>query len=121
MSELRHTHARSEDAVGSCGACAVLGRFAKRERRRWHRDLPDAYRDEGVLAFLATMIAWRDGDPVPPMPAGVTAETLPGLLSRLQEPRVRRAVLTELSVLVPHPDRQLSKRGKGHGKGQAAR
>ena len=80
------------------------------ERRRWHRDLPDAFRDEGVLAFLAAMIAWRDGDPLPPMPNGVTPESLPGMLGRLQEPRVRRAVLLELSVLIPHPDRKLRQR-----------
>lgn len=78
--------------------------------RHWELDLPDAFQDPAVLAFIATMMAWRHGDPTPPMPAGVTKESLPGLIAQLEDPKVRRAVVLELSVLVPHPDRKLTTR-----------
>ena len=76
-------------------------------RRRWHKDLPDNLRDEGALAFVATLLAWRDGDPIPAKPDGFDLERT---MAQLTDPRIRRAVARELSVLVPHPERQLRRR-----------
>lgn len=87
------------------------------DRRRWHKHLPDNLRDEGALAFVAAMLAWRDGLPEPVAPAGFDVERV---LAQLQDPKIRRAVVLELSVLVPHEQRQLAPRGKGHGKGHSA-
>lgn len=84
---------------------------------RWHRDLPDNLRDEGALAFVAALLAWREGMEQPVKPEGLDLERV---MAQLADPRIRRAVVTELSVLVPGPDRRLERRGKGHGKGQAA-
>lgn len=78
--------------------------------RRWEPDLPEEFRDAGVLAFIAAMLAWREGQPKPHMPKGVTAKSLPGLLAKLDDPKVRRAVVLELSVLVPAPGRKLRRR-----------
>lgn len=75
-------------------------------RRRWHRDLPDNLRDEGALAFVAAMLAWRDGDP-PAKPDGLDLDRV---MRQLTDPRIRRAVVLELSVLVPHPERRLRRR-----------
>jgi len=77
---------------------------------RWEPDLPEEFRDAGVLAFIAAMLAWREGQPKPVMPVGVTVESLPALLAKLEDPKVRRAVVLELSVLVPAPGRKLRRR-----------
>lgn len=76
-------------------------------RRRWHRDLPDNLRDEGALAFVAALLAWREGQPEPVKPAGLDLERV---MAQLGDPRIRRAVVTELSALVPHDDRKLRRR-----------
>lgn len=78
--------------------------------RRWEPDLPEEFRDAGVLAFIAAMLAWREGQPQPHLPKGVTPATLPALLAKLDDPKVRRAVVLELSVLVPHSERKLRRR-----------
>lgn len=77
------------------------------ERRRWHKDLPDNLRDAGALAFVAALLAWKPGDEQPSKPADLDVERV---MAQLQDPRIRHAVVTELSVLVPHPDRQLERR-----------
>lgn len=79
-------------------------------RRRWHKDLPDNLRDAGALAFIAAMLAWRQGEPQPEAPAGLDLERV---MAQLTDPRIRRAVVTELSTLVPHPDRRLTRRPHG--------
>ncbi|MCA1571135.1 MAG: hypothetical protein LC798_12630 [Chloroflexi bacterium] len=66
--------------------------------RRWHRDLPEAFQEPGVLTFIAAQLAWREGQPPPVMPAGMTSEKLSALLDRLRNPRIRNAVVTELMV-----------------------
>jgi len=73
------------------------GRLAERGRR-WHRDLPEAFQEPGVLTFIAAQLAWRQGKPTPVMPAGMTSEKLSALLDRLRNPRIRNAVVMELSV-----------------------
>ena len=71
-------------------------------RHHWHPDLPYAFRDPALLGFLAAQLAWQEGRPPPRMPAGLTSETLEALLDRLSDPRIRRAVVRELSVPTPH-------------------
>jgi len=68
---------------------------------------PELDRPE-VLAYLAALLAWREGDPVPPQPQQLTVplETLFGWLA---DPAVRRHVVERLSVLVPHPERKLKR------------
>lgn len=83
--------------------------------------IPATLSDPAVLAFLAQITAWREGDEIPPMPDGVTKESLPELIGLLDDPAVRKAVVLRLSVLVPSPNRKLRRRGKGHGKGHSVR
>ena len=83
-------------------------------------DLPAPLNDAGVLAYVAALLAWREGDEIPPKPNTLTIP-VDELLAMLDDPAVRREVLLRLSVLVPHPRRKLRFRpGKGSAKGQTA-
>jgi hypothetical protein len=63
--------------------------------------LPPEFRDPAVMAYIATLLTWREGDSAPVMPKGVTKESLPGLLAKLDDPGTRRAVTRWLSKLLP--------------------
>lgn len=78
-----------------------LGKRRRGVRIEDDRTLPPELRDAGRLAFVAACMAWREGDPVPPMPAGVTPETLPDLIRLFAEPRVREAAVRWLAKLTP--------------------
>ena len=78
----------------------------------WHPDLPEDLRDHSRLAFIAAMLAHREGDPPPPMPSSVTAEILPRLLAHLDDPKARRAVVIHLSPLTERPNRAERRRGR---------
>lgn len=72
--------------------------------------LPPAFRDPAILAYLAQVVSWREGDPIPPMPNGLTTDDLPDLFLQLNNPAVSKAVAYELSTLVPHPNRKRERR-----------
>lgn len=61
--------------------------------------LPAEFRDPAVMAYLGALLA-RPDEP-PPMPRGVTAENLPALIAKLDDPAVRLAVVRWLSKLLP--------------------
>lgn len=69
---------------------------------------PELDRPE-VLAYIAQLLAWRDGDPVPPRPTQLTLSD-EQLAAHLNDAGTRRALVERLSVLVPHPDRRLRRR-----------
>ena len=85
-----------------------MGRASRRKRIRVEDDttLPPALRSPARLAFVAAMLQWKEGDAPPPMPAGVTAETLPELLGPLRNPVVRRAVVRWIAKLTPREETQ---------------
>lgn len=69
---------------------------------------PELDRPE-VLGFIATMLAWREGDeaPVPPTTLGMT---VPELVTRLEDPEIRAGVVRRLSVLVQPPPNRAARR-----------
>ena len=71
----------------------------------WHPDLPEDLRDHSRLAYIAALLAHREGEPPPPMPGSVTTESLPSLLAHLDDPKTRRAVVIHLSPLTRAPNR----------------
>ena len=72
---------------------------------RLHPDL----RKPAVLAYVAALLAWRDGDEVPTRPPDMVL-TVEQLMAQLQDRGIRRELAMRLSVLIPHPDRKLRRR-----------
>lgn len=64
--------------------------------------LPPELDQPEVLAFVAAMLAWRDGDE-PPRPPTQLTMTVPELMARLQDPAIRRGIVERLKPLVQQP------------------
>lgn len=66
--------------------------------------LPPELDQPEVLAFIAAMLAWRDGDPVPQPPKQLTM-SVPDLMAELARPEIRAGVVARLAPLVRKPNR----------------
>lgn len=65
-----------------------------------------------VLAFIAAMLGWQEGQPVPQPPVQMTM-TVPELMERLQDPATRALVVRRLAPLVGRrPNRAERRRRK---------
>lgn len=70
--------------------------------------LPRELDQPEVLAYIAALLAWREGDELPQRPAQLRMP-LEELMGHLRSPETRRAIVERLSVLVPAEGRQLSR------------
>ncbi len=66
--------------------------------------LPPEIDKPEVLAFIAAMLAWREGDEAPRPPAQLTM-SVSALMVKLNDPAIRRGVAERLGPLMRRPSR----------------
>lgn len=64
-----------------------------------------------VLAFIAAMLGWQEGQPIPQPPVQM-AMTVPELMERLNDPETRALVVRRLSPLIAYQPNRADRRRK---------